>query len=63
MPFSGTFDDFIKPFIANIKLLECGQIMNIQGQDYLIIANLGVVTADLPQENNLARIKHYDANK
>ena len=63
VPFGGTFDDFIKPFIAEIKLLERGQIMNIQGQDYWITAGLGVVTTDLPQGNDLAGVKRYGANK
>ena len=40
-----------------MKLLKCGQIMNIQEQDYWIIASLGVVTADLSQGNDLAGIK------
>ena len=59
VPFGVTFDDFIKPFIEEIKLLERGQIMNIQGQDYWIIAGLGVVTADLPQGNDLAGVKRH----
>ena len=63
VPFGGTFDDFIKPFIAEMKLLERGQIMNIQGQDYWIIAGLGVVTADLPQGNDLAGVKRHGANR
>ena len=57
VPFGGTFDDFIKPFIEEMKLLKHSQIMNIQEQDYWIIADLGVVTADLPQENDLAGVK------
>jgi hypothetical protein len=57
VPFGGNFDEFIQPFIMEMKSLECGQIMNVQGQDYWIIASLGVVTADLPQGNDLAGIK------
>ena len=57
VPFGGNFDEFIQPFIMEMKSLERGQIMNIQGQDYWIIAGLGVVTADLPQGNDLAGVK------
>ncbi|KAF0371060.1 hypothetical protein F8M41_013182 [Gigaspora margarita] len=37
--------------------------MNIQGQEYWVIASLGVVTADLPQENDLAGVKRHSTNK
>jgi hypothetical protein len=63
VPFGGNFDEFIQPFIMEMKSLERGQIMNIQGQDYWITAGLGVVTADLPQGNDLAGVKRHGANK
>ncbi|KAF0490870.1 hypothetical protein F8M41_021874 [Gigaspora margarita] len=63
VPFGGSFDEFIRLFIMEIKSLESGQIMNIQGQEYWVIASLGVVTADLPQGNDLAGIKRHRANK
>ncbi|CAG8855036.1 4976_t:CDS:2, partial [Gigaspora margarita] len=43
--------------------LESGQLMNIQGQEYWVIASLGVVIADLPQGNDLASVKRHSANK
>ncbi|HEX7870356.1 MAG TPA: hypothetical protein VF455_09595 [Chryseobacterium sp.] len=61
--FGGNFDEFIQSFTMEMKALECGQIMNIQGQNCWITAGLGVVTADLPQGNDLAGIKRHGANK
>ncbi|CAG8854357.1 11648_t:CDS:1, partial [Gigaspora margarita] len=63
VPFGGSFNEFIRPFIMEIKFLESGQLMNIQDQEYWVIASLGVVTADLPQENDLADVKRHSANK
>src|SRR5439155_24178651 len=31
VPFGGSFDEFIEPFITEMKVLEKGTIMNIQG--------------------------------
>jgi len=36
VPFGGSFDKFIKPFIMEMKELEVGKIMNIQGIKCLI---------------------------
>ena len=33
VPFGGNFDEFIQPFITEMKALECGQIMNVQGRN------------------------------
>ncbi|KAF0559567.1 serine/threonine protein kinase [Gigaspora margarita] len=63
VPFGGSFDEFIRLFIMKIKFLESDQLMNIQGQEYWVIASLGVVTADLLQENDLAGVKRHSANK
>jgi hypothetical protein len=57
IPFGGNFDEFIQPFITEMKVLERNQIMNVQGRSCWITAGLGVVTADLPQGNDLAGIK------
>ncbi len=37
--------------------------MNIQGENYWIVARLGCIIADLPQGNDLAGIKWHDAIK
>ncbi|GET53844.1 hypothetical protein GLOIN_2v1790940 [Rhizophagus irregularis DAOM 181602=DAOM 197198] len=68
IPFGGKFDEFMIPFISEMKELEKGKVMTVQGQDAWIIAGLGVVTADLPQGNNLtgdnARFtSRHNANK
>ena len=33
VPFGENFDEFIQPFIMEMKTLEHGQIMNVQGRD------------------------------
>lgn len=48
VPFGGNFNEFILPFIYEMKKFEQGKIMKIQGQNVWVIASLGVVTADLP---------------
>src|SRR5256714_567089 len=63
VPFGGCFDEFIKPFIKEMKVLENGKIMNIQGNECLVIASLGDITADLPQGNDLVGVKRHNANK
>ncbi|GET58185.1 hypothetical protein GLOIN_2v1790940 [Rhizophagus irregularis DAOM 181602=DAOM 197198] len=63
IPFGGKFDEFIIPFISEMKELEKGKVMTVQGQDAWIIAGLGVVTADLPQGNDLTGVLRHNANK
>ncbi|GET54282.1 hypothetical protein GLOIN_2v1790940 [Rhizophagus irregularis DAOM 181602=DAOM 197198] len=59
----GTFRNFMVPFVSEIKKFEKGKIMTVQGQDAWIIAGLGLVTADLPQGNDMAGVLRYNANK
>jgi hypothetical protein len=61
VPFGGNFDDFIQPFISDMKRLEQGMVMNVQGENCWVVASLGCVTADLPQGNDLAGIKRHGA--
>lgn len=61
VPFGGSFNEFIRPFISDMKRLEQGVLMNIQGRDCWIIASLGSVTADLPQGNDLVSVKRHGA--
>ncbi|CAB4405839.1 unnamed protein product [Rhizophagus irregularis] len=56
IPFGGKFDEFMIPFISEMKELEKGKVMTVQGQDAWIIAGLGVVTADLPQGNDITGV-------
>ncbi|CAG8855497.1 21792_t:CDS:1, partial [Gigaspora margarita] len=63
VPFGGEFDDLMKPIINEIKTLEKGTLFNIAGQDIWVIAALGVITADLPQGNDLADMKRHSGNQ
>ncbi|CAB4377598.1 unnamed protein product [Rhizophagus irregularis] len=63
IPFRGKFDEFMIPFISEMKELEKGKVMTVQGQDAWIIAGLGVVTADLPQGNDMTGVLRHNANK
>lgn len=61
VPFGGCFKDFIHPFIKDMKQLEKGILMNVQGRDCWIIAGLECITADLPQGNDLTSVKRHNA--
>ncbi|PKK56451.1 hypothetical protein RhiirC2_799977, partial [Rhizophagus irregularis] len=63
VPFRGNFDEFMCPFVEELKQLEKGKIMNVQGRDVWVVAELGVVTADLPQGNDLAGVLRHEASK
>ena len=63
VPFGGYFNEFIEPFVDEMKKLEKGVIMDIQGNKSLIIASLGDITADLPQGNDLTGVKRHSAIK
>ena len=63
VPFGGNFNEFILPFISEMKKLEQGKIMMVQGQNAWVIASLGIVTADLLQGNDLVRILRHNATK
>ncbi|GBC42452.2 hypothetical protein GLOIN_2v1790940 [Rhizophagus irregularis DAOM 181602=DAOM 197198] len=63
IPFGGNFNEFMVPFVSEIKKFEKGKIMTVQGQDAWVIAGLGLVTADLPQGNDMAGVLRHNANK
>ncbi|GES74296.1 hypothetical protein GLOIN_2v1790377 [Rhizophagus clarus] len=63
VPFGGNFSEFILPFISEMKEFEQGKLMEVNGQDAWVIASLGVVTADLPQENDMCGVLRHNANK
>ena len=63
VPFGGNFDEFILPFISEMKKFERGKIMKVQGQDAWVIAGLGVVTSDLPQGNDMTGVLRHNAKK
>jgi hypothetical protein len=61
VPFGGDFNEFILPFISDMKKFEQGQLMKVQGQDAWVVAGLGVVTADLPQGNDMVGALRHNA--
>ncbi|GET52594.1 hypothetical protein GLOIN_2v1790940 [Rhizophagus irregularis DAOM 181602=DAOM 197198] len=63
IPFGGNFNEFMVPFVSEIKKFEKGKIMTVQRQDAWVIAGLGLVTADLPQGNDMAGVLRHNANK
>ncbi|GES82480.1 hypothetical protein GLOIN_2v1790940 [Rhizophagus clarus] len=63
VPFGGNFNEFMLPFISEMKEFEQGKLMEVNGQDAWVIAGLGVVTADLPQGNDMCDVLRYNANK
>ncbi|GBC32371.2 hypothetical protein GLOIN_2v1790940 [Rhizophagus irregularis DAOM 181602=DAOM 197198] len=63
VPFSGNFNEFMLPFISEMKEFEQGKLMEVNGQDAWVIAGLGVVTADLPQGNDMCGVLRHNANK
>ncbi|PKK63574.1 hypothetical protein RhiirC2_716893 [Rhizophagus irregularis] len=63
VPFSGSFEEFIAPFVAEMKMLENGKIMDVQGTKSIVIASLGDITANLPQGNDLVGVKRHSATR
>ncbi|GET64266.1 hypothetical protein GLOIN_2v1790377 [Rhizophagus irregularis DAOM 181602=DAOM 197198] len=63
VPFGGNFNEFMLPFISEMKEFEQGKLMEVNGQDAWVIAGLGVVTADLPQGNDMCDVLRHNANK
>ncbi|CAG8789329.1 11157_t:CDS:1, partial [Racocetra fulgida] len=63
VPFGVSFNEFISLFAAEMKLLEREKIMDVQGNKSFIIASIGDITSDLPQENDLVGVKRHNAAK
>ncbi|GES91353.1 hypothetical protein GLOIN_2v1790377 [Rhizophagus clarus] len=63
VPFGGNFNEFMLPFISEMKEFEQRKLMEVNGQDAWVIAGLGVVTADLPQGNDMCGVLRHNANK
>ncbi|PKK59386.1 hypothetical protein RhiirC2_794903 [Rhizophagus irregularis] len=49
VPFSGYFEEFIRPFIRDIKRLEKGVLMNVQGINCWVVAGLGCLPKKMQQ--------------
>ena len=63
VPFGGNFNEFLKPFISEMKKFEQGKMMMVNGKNAWVIASLGVVTSDLPQGNDMVGVLRHNANK
>ncbi|GET61097.1 hypothetical protein GLOIN_2v1867050 [Rhizophagus irregularis DAOM 181602=DAOM 197198] len=46
-----------------IRIIRTRKLMEVNGQDAWVIAGLGVVTADLPQGNDMCGVLRHNANK
>ena len=62
VPFGASLNDFIKPVLQDIKILENGLVMQTLHGNVWVTGGIGCVTADLPQGNDLADVKRHGAN-
>ncbi|CAG8473997.1 17064_t:CDS:2 [Racocetra persica] len=62
VPFGASFNDFIKPILQEITRLKNGLVIKTLFSNTWVIGGIGCITADLPQENNLADIKWHNTN-
>jgi hypothetical protein len=63
VPFGGNFNEFLQPFISEMKKFEQGKVMIVNDQNAWVIASLGVVTSDLPQGNDMVGVLRHNANR
>jgi len=61
VPFGGEFNDVLEEFISDMKELQSGVLMTTRNEQVWVSAGLGMVTADLPQGNDMAGIKRHNA--
>ena len=61
VPFGADIGDFIKPFLEEICQLEHGFMITINSKQYWLMEGLGIITADLPQGNDIAGILRHNA--
>ena len=60
-PFGGHFDDMMCPLVQELHQLEKGVMMHIKEETVWVIASIGLVTADMPQGNDLCDVKKQGA--
>jgi hypothetical protein len=61
VPFGTNIRDFIKPFLEEIRQLEHGFMVVINNKQYWLTGGLGIITADLPQGNDIAGVLRHNA--
>ena len=59
--FGGKFNDVLEECISDMKKLQSGVLMITRNKQVWVSAGLGMVTADLPQGNDMAGIKRHNA--
>ncbi|CAB4392751.1 unnamed protein product [Rhizophagus irregularis] len=62
VPFGASLNDFIKPILQDIRLLENGLVMETLNGRVWVVGGVGCITANLPQGNDLAGVKRHGAN-
>jgi hypothetical protein len=61
IPFGGHFDDVMRPLLQELRRLEKGIAMKMNDETVWVIALIGLVTADMPQGNDLCDVKKQGA--
>jgi hypothetical protein len=61
IPFGGHFDDVMQPLLEELRHLEKGVAMTMNNETVWVIASIGLVTADMPQGNDLCDVKKQGA--
>ena len=62
VPFGRHFDNFMHLLIQELHDLEKGVMMKMNDEDVWVIASIGLVTADMPQGNDLSDVKKQGAS-
>src|SRR5207245_9903828 len=53
IPFGGHFDDVMRPLLQELHQLEKGVAMDMDNETVWVIASIGLVTAYMPERNDL----------
>src|SRR5438132_10745947 len=61
IPFRGHFDDVMCPLLQELHQLEKGVAMDMDNETVWVITSIGLVTADMPQGNDLCDVKKQGA--
>jgi len=61
IPFGGHFDDLMGLLLQELHQLEKGVAMEMNNEMVWVIASIGLVTADMPQGNDLCNVKKQGA--
>ena len=59
--FRGHFDNVMRSLLQKLHQLEKGIAMNMNNETVWVVTSIGLVTADMPQENDLCDVKKQGA--